>query len=1141
MTDNGTGELTVVKTEDSDVVEFTNRYSASGKVQLTAKKELTGKVLEEGAYSFELKDATGRVLQTKSNAADGTITFDEISYTLDDVASSPVTYTISEVIPADAVNADGETYSEAEDKSGTFTKDGITYDSTPQEIKVTLTDNKNGTITATPDKNGASVKFTNAYDATGSITLGGTKKIDKRNFKEGDTATFQIEAVTEGAPLPTPATVTIDPTSGSSQDFGFGAIGYQLSDLGGASEKTFEYKVTETVADMAGTTKDSSVKTVKVKVTDNGTGELTVVKTEDSDTVEFTNAYDATGHIDLAGTKVIENRSFAEGDTWTFTVTTSEEGAPLPANNPVTVSPTSGTTADIVYGRLNYTLSDLGGATEKVFNYTITETGSGSGVTNDSRTHTMAVTVRDNGDGTLSVTKEEANGGLSFINTYGADGEITLTGTKTLENRAFKAGDKWTFTVTSSDDDAPMPEHESVTIEPESGNVASIDFGKIRYTLAHKGKTYTYVITESLTVDGVTNDEKATRTVKISVTDDGSGRLVVAKTADSEEISFTNTYDATGSITLGGTKKIDKRNFKEGDTATFQIEAVTEGAPLPTPATVTIDPTSGSSQDFGFGAIGYQLSDLGGASEKTFEYKVTETVADMAGTTKDSSVKTVKVKVTDNGTGELTVVKTEDSDVVEFTNRYSASGKVQLTAKKELTGKVLEEGAYSFELKDATGRVLQTKSNAADGTITFDEISYTLDDVASSPVTYTISEVIPADAVNADGETYSEAEDKSGTFTKDGITYDSTPQEIKVTLTDNKNGTITATPDKNGASVKFTNAYDATGYIGLSGTKKFDNGSFSDNTFTFTVYKKSDFESATSGILGIGAKKRNELADDTELAEKKVATASTAGAEADESGVVSFNFTEVENRLHYTLADLTKKKDGVAYDEFEYVVVEDIPAGAVEKTVGDETFYYDSENDIKYDAKVYNVTVTVTDKGDGTLDVKASDDETTFGFTNGKIYTQLSLTKTIDKFIGEDTDGEYVNATLVFNIHYIDPITGESTDRSVSVIFDKDNVTPKTVTVEKIPIDAEVTVKEVYSSNYKPGTVTVTKMDENGYPVWKASCDNTQINTNTGSGVINTIDKNAEGKYEITDRTFNASGGQNEDTGQQDQQDNDEG
>jgi hypothetical protein len=129
----------------------------------------------------------------------------------------------------------------------------------------------------------------------------------------------------------------------------------------------------------------------------------------------------------------------------------------------------------------------------------------------------------------------------------------------------------------------------------------------------------------------------------------------------------------------------------------------------------------------------------------------------------------------------------------------------------------------------------------------------------------------------------------------------------------------------------------------------------------------------------------------------------------------------------------------------------------------------------------------------------------------------LSLTKSIDKFIGEDTDGEYVNATLVFRLTYDDPLTGEKgKTREVSVQFDKDNVTSQTIEVDKIPIDTTVEVKEIYSSNYKPGDpVTASRgEDEDGYPIWKVSLDNTQINTTTGSGIINNVDKNEDGQYE---------------------------
>ena len=109
-----------------------------------------------------------------------------------------------------------------------------------------------------------------------------------------------------------------------------------------------------------------------------------------------------------------------------------------------------------------------------------------------------------------------------------------------------------------------------------------------------------------------------------------------------------------------------------------------------------------------------------------------------------------------------------------------------------------------------------------------------------------------------------------------------------------------------------------------------------------------------------------------------------------------------------------------------------------------------------------------------------------------------------------------MNATLVFRLTYDDPLTGKKETREVSVQFDKDNVTSQTIEVDKIPIDTTVEVKEIYSSNYKPGaTVNATKKtDKNGYPIWTVSIDNQQINTTTGSGIINNVDKNEAGKYE---------------------------
>ena len=146
------------------------------------------------------------------------------------------------------------------------------------------------------------------------------------------------------------------------------------------------------------------------------------------------------------------------------------------------------------------------------------------GVTYDTTESPVTITVTDNRSGELMV---DYDGDATFttpkfVNGYLAEGETPLNGTKTIENRNFQTGDKWTFTVTADPAAAPMPEKTEVTIEPTVGNTAVIDFGKIKYTEADIGKTYEYTITESLTVDGVTNDRAKKVTVKIPAgVDDG--------------------------------------------------------------------------------------------------------------------------------------------------------------------------------------------------------------------------------------------------------------------------------------------------------------------------------------------------------------------------------------------------------------------------------------------------------------------------------------------------------------------------------------------------------------------------------------------------------------------------------------------
>ena len=433
------------------------------------------------------------------------------------------------------------------------------------------------------------------------------------------------------------------------------------------------------------------------------------------------------------------------------------------------------------------------------------------GVTKDSTEYIVKIKVTDNSTGVLAVERVDEIAALDFTNTYDAKGDITLGGKKYIDKRDFVEGDSATMKIEAITTGAPMPTPSEVTVEPTEGTSIDYAFGKIEYKLSdlpegfNSNKTFEYKVTEStFSMKGVTKDITE-YIVKIKVTDNSTGVLAVERVDGIEALDFTNTYDAKGDITLGGTKYIDKRDFVEGDSATMKIVALTENAPMPTPSEVTVEPTEGTSIDYTFGKIEYKLSDLpdGFNSNKTFEYKVTESTFSMKGVTKDINEYIVKIKVTDNSTGVLAVERVDGIAALDFTNTYEATGDIQLYAKKELIGRDLKAGEFKFRLfrveTDADGKetlepVFGDKlfENEANGLIKFDKIEYTQDDMQgldydldadNKPVSRTKTIVYRMVEVVGDDKT---------------VIYDTKPvDDITVTLVDDLAGTIhtSAIPD----------------------------------------------------------------------------------------------------------------------------------------------------------------------------------------------------------------------------------------------------------------------------------------------------------------------------------------------------------
>ena len=631
---------------------------ASGTYTPVVKKELSGRELKEGEFSFTIAEVdsagnavTGGYTDTKSNAADGTVTFDTITYT----TAKTYYYKVIEKVPENKLP-------------------GVTYTTDSYIITVTVTNNGNGTLNASADKGLDNLVFHNSYTSkkTG-ITFSGTKTLEGKTLEAGKFTFVLQETDKNGKAKDGKAAVTA--TNGENGAYSFGKIEYTKAG-------TYYYTVSEQGkgTTVEGITYDATEYKITVTVTDDGKGNLVASADRKVDELNFTNTYKATGSTTLTATKTLTGRSFQSGDNWTFTVTASPTTAPMPEHPVITTSATSGNSETLNFGKINYTLKDVG-----TYVYTITESGNVTNVENDPNTaRTVKVIVTDNGDGTLKVEQiEDAKNGLTFTNKY-AEGETTLGVTKVLSGREFKDGDAWTFNLTADSETAPMPAETSVTTTATSGNSQSLTFGTIKYSLADVGNTYTYTITESGSGEGVTNDPNATRTVTVTVAEGSDGKLAITRTESEGGTVFTNIYNATGSLTLEANKKLKNKTLAAG-AFSFELKELTAEN---TKVLETIPNEADGSVNFT--TINYTLADVG-----THTYTVSEVKGDDGTVTYDGTIYTVEATVTDAGNGTLNVSKVikkngEKVDSIDFTNTYV--GEIEIAGTKTWNDNNDQEG-----------------------------------------------------------------------------------------------------------------------------------------------------------------------------------------------------------------------------------------------------------------------------------------------------------------------------------------------------------------------------------------------------------------------------------------------------------------
>ena len=300
------------------------------------------------------------------------------------------------------------------------------------------------------------------------------------------------------------------------------------------------------------------------------------------------------------------------------------------------------------------------------------------------------------------------------------------------------------------------------TVTNKSGKVT---FDAISYTAEGE---HTYTVKEVKGDNATIAYDTAEKQVTVKVTRDGNA--LKAEVVYPESKTFTNAFTPNATTaTIELTKELTGRDLVDGE---FSFELY-EG-------TNKLQTVTNKSGKVTFDAISY-------TAEGEHTYTVKEVKGNVPGITYDTAEKQVTVQVTKDGDNLKATVVYPESKV--FANTYSAPSpaKAQISASKILEGRDLKKGEFSFTLLDEAGEVLQTKQNAADGSVAFDEISYSQED-AGKTFHYTIKEVI------------SQSQEK-------GMTYDQASIEVTVTVTkDDASNTIQATVAY-GEKTSFTNTF----------------------------------------------------------------------------------------------------------------------------------------------------------------------------------------------------------------------------------------------------------------------------------------------------------------------------------------------
>jgi len=659
-------------------VSFTNSYSASGSVDVNATKTLSGRALTDGEFHFGVQyakgEAAGSDVLTATNAADGTVAFGTLNF---DTAklNELVAKGSATKMPSDEGVATWTIPCVAYEKTDGLSNRGITATTQPIPFTINAVDAGSGALAVTIEAGDKGLAFENAYgtgDASVSVT--GVKHL---SHAEGLTPndikgkfTFAITANEKDAPMPERVTTT----NADNGSIDFGKIVFTLDALNkalGATQQGAALDTGATSIQSAAPASNDAVAagtTVGIEVAGDSATPAQAATGDDL----AGNAADGAANADGSGQGAVPvsddavGLAAASGAEPAAVNTASGTSDAAPSGNAsdqptapaasVNAAPAANAATDNAAASVQSAAPAAQTATVRshVFTYTITETGSAPGVTNDTSVKTVSFKVTDNGKGELTVERvgDETKPMFEFTNAYSVtpvDSSVTdqIPVSKSLVGRELVERE-FLF---------ELVENGQVVARGTNDAAGNVDMSAVMYTTAGE---HDYVLREvgaGTTHNGVTFDGKSIA-IHTRVVDNGEGGLVVkhALATDDANAAFVNTYaHGTTSVVLGATKVLSGKALADGQ-FTFALTAE--------------DGTVYQAKNDAAGSVAFPA--LTFAEPGTYVYTISEVNDKQANVTYDTATYNVVVNVVDDGQGNLVATVAYDGGAAPaFKNSYT--------------------------------------------------------------------------------------------------------------------------------------------------------------------------------------------------------------------------------------------------------------------------------------------------------------------------------------------------------------------------------------------------------------------------------------------------------------------------------------